>query len=316
MAKKYTYTEIKHFIEVESRSGCLLLSKEYKNCGEKLLFKCRCGSEFQTSFNTFKFNNKRQCNQCGMQSFINKQTKTNEEFTKEVYDVVGDEYIFLEKYKGVQNKILCMHNKCSYQFYVRPNHFLRGSRCPKCYGHLGASPKTHGQFLYECYQLVGDEYRVLETYVNANTPILLRHNECGHEYYVTPDKFLSGRRCPQCSKSKGEQKIRTYLENIDIVFEQEYSFDDLVGVGGGLLRFDFAVFNNSNLALLIEYDGEQHFKFKKGMMTRDDYKTLQIHDELKNKYCKDNNITLLRIPYWEFDNIEEFLTDFLLIGGE
>lgn len=311
MAKKYTYTEVKHFIEIESKSGCLLISKEYKNCGEKLLLKCKCGNEFQTSFNSFKFNNKKQCNKCGMKSFINKQTKTNKEFIKEVSNIVGDEYIFLETYKGVPNKILCMHNKCGHQFYVRPNHFLRGSRCPKCYGCLGVPPKTHEQFLYECHQLVGDEYYVLETYVNARTPILLRHDECGHEYYVTPDKFLSGRRCPECMGSNGEKVIREHLERIGKIYKKEYSFEGLVGIGGGLLRFDFAIFNNDNLISLIEYDGEQHFKFIDGMMTQDDYETLQIHDECKNQYCKDNNIPLLRIPYWKFDNIEEILTNYL-----
>ena len=30
-------------------------------------------------------------------------------------------------------------------------------------------------------------------------------------------------------------------------------------------------------------------------------------DEIKNKYCKENNIPLIRIPYWEKDNMEYFL---------
>ena len=35
------------------------------------------------------------------------------------------------------------------------------------------------------------------------------------------------------------------------------------------------------------------------------------NDEIKNKYCKDNNITLIRIPYWDFDNIENILKEHL-----
>lgn len=39
----------------------------------------------------------------------------------------------------------------------------------------------------------------------------------------------------------------------------------------------------------------------------ENFKTVQYHDAIKNKYCEDNNIKLLRIPYWDFDNIEEIL---------
>ena len=32
---------------------------------------------------------------------------------------------------------------------------------------------------------------------------------------------------------------------------------------------------------------------------------------MKNEYCKLNEIKLLRIPYWECDNIENIIIDFL-----
>lgn len=67
--------------------------------------------------------------------------------------------------------------------------------------------KTHKEFIDEVYNLVGDEYTVLGTYQNIATPILMKHNECGNEYYVRPSKFLIGQRCPKeknqrLSKSK------------------------------------------------------------------------------------------------------------------
>lgn len=128
---------------------------------------------------------------------------------------------------------------------------------------------------------------------------------CGHKYKATPSKFSNERRCPQCNESKGEQSIRWHLDNKDVIFEREYSFEGLVGVGGGLLRFDFAVFSDNNdLEFLIEYDGEFHFK---KFYEEQNFEELQIHDERKNQYCKDNRIPLLRIPYWDFDNIEELL---------
>ena len=31
-------------------------------------------------------------------------------------------------------------------------------------------------------------------------------------------------------------------------------------------------------------------------------------DNIKNNYCRENNIKLLRIPYWDYDNIENILS--------
>jgi len=68
------------------------------------------------------------------------------------------------------------------------------------------------------------------------------------------------------------------------------------------LPFDFYL---PDYNLCIEYDGIFHYEdiFDKPY----DFKTGKKRDKIKTKYCKDNNINLLRIPYWEFDNIEEIL---------
>ena len=95
---------------------------------------------------------------------------------------------------------------------------------------------------------------------------------------------------------------------------QEREFDkffNLVSDLGNPLRFDFAIFDNNKLILLIEYDGEQHFKWLKGWQTKEEFEKLQYHDQLKNTYCKNNNIPLLRIPYYDFDNIDDILCKYL-----
>ena len=154
----------------------------------------------------------------------------------------------------------------------------------------------------------GEDYSVIGEYKNTNTKIKIRHNRCNYVYCVTPDNFLMGRRCPQCAESKGEQSIRLYLENSNIKFQQEYRFEDLVGVGGQPLRFDFAVFEKKkNLKILIEYDGEHHFEAIEGLGGVNKFNTQQNHDSRKNNYCEENNIPLLRISYWDFDSIEEIL---------
>jgi len=63
------------------------------------------------------------------------KVRTNAEFVEEVKEEVSLEYTFLEKYINAHTKILCRHNYCGHEWEVRPNNFLRGSRCPYCYQH-------------------------------------------------------------------------------------------------------------------------------------------------------------------------------------
>ena len=71
-----------------------------------------------------------------------------------------------------------------------------------------------------------------------------------------------------------------------------------------VLPFDFYL---PQYNLCIEYDGEQHFDIKHSFRDEDSFWNTVLHDAIKNSFCEDNNITLLRIPFWEFDNIEDII---------
>ena len=62
--KRLTYEEVKHFIEIDSNSGCKLLSKEYNNAQEKLLIQCKCGNTFETLFCIFRDYDVHSCKIC------------------------------------------------------------------------------------------------------------------------------------------------------------------------------------------------------------------------------------------------------------
>jgi len=237
--------------------------------------------------------------------------RTIEEYKNNVHKQVNDEYSVLGDYENQTTKILMRHNcdKCNnYEWEIMPYSFLDGARCPKC---AGSMRKTTDEFKKEIYNLVGNEYEVLGEYINIKTKILIKHNceTCNnHIYPVSPTNFIySGSRCPICAESKGEQKVRYYLQNNNIKYIYQYIFENLTGINNGLLKFDFAIFydiEKTKLRMLIEYDGIFHYEKQ---YEDDGFETIQIHDKLKNEYCKNNNIPLLRIPYWEFDNIEEIL---------
>lgn len=109
----------------------------------------------------------------------------------------------------------------------------------------------------------------------------------------------------QIKTSKGEQKIINLLRRGGIGFEREVSFEDLTGSGRNLLRFDFVIYDgNHRPRICIEYDGKQHFEytpyFHKNIFG---FKKQQEWDRRKNKYCLMHNIILIRVPYWDLEDL-------------
>lgn len=100
--------------------------------------------------------------------------------------------------------------------------------------------------------------------------------------------------------SKGEQKIENELLKTDFKIMKQYNFKDLKN---GTLRFDFAIFKNNNLIALIEYQGQQHYYPVEHFGGEEKFNQQKENDILKRCYCKDNNIKLIEIPYWDYDKI-------------
>lgn len=98
--------------------------------------------------------------------------------------------------------------------------------------------------------------------------------------------------------SNGEIKIEEILQQAGLVFEEEYSFPDLLSSSGRPLRFDFAVFDDEHeLQFLIEYQGIQHYQPRSKFGGYAGLRKQQYNDMKKKEYCKKHNIILLEIPY-------------------
>ena len=102
-----------------------------------------------------------------------------------------------------------------------------------------------------------------------------------------------------CAKSKGEERIISILLELQVPFVTQKRFENCVfPETGRQLVFDFYLPEQN---LLLEYDGEQHFHKIKD--DRYDFAGLQKRDAYKNQWCVDNNIPLVRIPYYDFDKL-------------
>jgi very-short-patch-repair endonuclease len=127
-----------------------------------------------------------------------------------------------------------------------------------------------------------------------------------HESYdIQCNDFINSCRCPECKKSKGEIKIREFLRTYNIYYISQKEFDDLIGLGGGNLSYDFYL---PKYNLLIEYQGRQHKKYNPYFhKSIEDFEKQVEHDRRKKEYALSHGYNFLEIWYWDFDNIEEIL---------
>lgn len=133
-----------------------------------------------------------------------------------------------------------------------------------------------------------------------------RCNNCGNENFETRGNNLQsgGTTSCGCVSSRGEKYISQILQQNNINFATQYSFNDLKSENNYKLRFDFAVFENNQLSYLIEFDGRQHYDGPDAKWSQAwSLEQQQERDELKNNYCKQNNIKLKRIPYFKIKDI-------------
>lgn len=113
--------------------------------------------------------------------------------------------------------------------------------------------------------------------------------------------------------SKYEEQIIKILKQSKLSFQREKTFQDLKH---GLFRFDLYIPHLNGQAVIIEVDGEQHFKPIYG---RQNFLKGQEYDRQKNSYCLAKGIQLYRIPYWEIKNIhnvEDIFTPKFLVKSK
>lgn len=267
---------------------------EYINGKIKVKILCSKHGEFLQSPNGHL--NGQGCDECGgtkiltTEKFIEKSKKIH----KDKYDYSKIEYIN----NSTKVIIVCIEHG---EFLQTPNKHLIGRGCKICYDERC----TTDSFIKQAINIHGLKYDYsMVDYINAKTKIKIICQEHGifEQYHYV---HLKGSGCIECGESKGENKIKNFLTNKNINFVRQKIFDECRNIH--LLKFDFYL---SQYNTCIEYDGELHYKSFKFNGGEETLKGIQLRDKIKNKYCKKNDIKLIRIPYWNFKNIEEILENY------
>jgi very-short-patch-repair endonuclease len=196
-------------------------------------------------------------------------------------------------------------------FDQAPVHHFDGKGCPKCGIEISrnANRLNEAEVIGRFRNLHGKRFDYSRfRYKDFKTKSLIGCRDSGHGFFeMNAQAHLEGKGCPACSQSKGERFIDEWLRESGYKFDREFPITSTVGADGRRLRFDFLI---SEHKVLIEFDGEQHFRpvtfFGSSKTT-----ALKVHEEIKrrdkikNVWATKNGYKLIRIRY--DDDIREQL---------
>jgi len=307
ISNKFKYTT-KQFIE---RARSIHLNKynyskvKYVNSREKVIIICPEHGEFKQRPASHLMGVG--CKYCSYNLSSEINLSTLEHFVTKAKLVHGNKYNYSKvKYVNSREKVIIICPEHG-EFKQTPTSHIIGNNCYKC-GIIKAHANkaiTTEQFIERAKKVHGDKYNYEKVeYKGRHNKIIVICYKHG-EFKQDPSSHLRGNGCPVCDESHGEKIIRQHLKENNIKFISEKSFKDLRGINNGLLRFDFFL---PDFNICVEFDGRQHFDRKYCERYYNNYNTLKLHDRRKSKYCRNNRIRLIRIPYYKIKEKENILS--------
>jgi len=195
-------------------------------------------------------------------------------------------------------KIICPIHGIFEQY---PCHHKRGCGCKKCYDEKITPSKNDFINKADLIHNMDFDY-ILVDYINAHTKVKIICKKCNNTFEQTPNKHLMGQGCPNCKKSKGENKIRLFFEKNNIQFKEQKIFNGCKYKRN--LKFDFYLEEKN---ICVEFDGDQHFEMYRFEKNDDRLRIRILRDSIKTDYCLKNNITLIRLKTKDIKDIDNIL---------
>ena len=274
----------------------------YNSSNSELLCKCNvCGYTWYTRARNISRD--RQCPNCSRIKASNSRKKAlscyGDILEKYNLEIIG-EYDCASKPILVRCKI-CMHEFETTVLYLKQNEI----GCIKC----NESERKKERYLLFLEEIDNANIRLCGDFYGMNTITTFYCEKCNKTFERTPHDFSRNRTCPHCVvNSKLEYLIKNYLDNNNISYDSHHSFDDLRGVNNGLLSYDFYL---PDYNICIEAQGEQHEKPIDYFGGEERFKIQKEHDRRKSEYANINNISLLEIWYWQVDNVDTIISEYI-----
>lgn len=280
---KYDYSEV---IYINSRVKVDIICKEH--------------GVFQKT-PSHHINGSQGCPKCGYRNLSLSKLSKLENFIEKSIKIHGNKYDYSKSlYKNAISKIKIICNKHDEIIEITPNSHLNGQGCPYCSG----SKLNKDIFVDRSRKIHGDKYDYsIVDYKHSQKYVTITCKKHGN-FKQKPNCHLNGQGCPSCKLSKGENKIVDILDKLNIKYLKQYKFNECKYKEN--LIFDFYIPEHN---LCIEYDGQQHFNPVDYFGGIERFKEDKKRDLIKNNYCLENKIKLVRIPYYSFNIIEDIILE-------
>ncbi len=161
--------------------------------------------------------------------------------------------LLFQSIKNSKTKIKVRNNNCGHEYSIKQQDLLSGKDCLSVTV-LRNIPKKKFEDIFKQKGLKG--FSVVGTYTGINNDVEIIHDECGTKFNIKPSAYFKQfKKCPHCfTKSLGEERVASILDNKNIKYIREYRFNDCRYKH--TLPFDFYI---KELNICIEYQGKQHY---------------------------------------------------------
>lgn len=293
----YSIYNIKRWLSLNNKT-IKLLSDTYESNDTKMLWECECGTRFYSSWSKVRYRQRNYCNECSKKKSAEKKNKSDE-LRKRICEAG---YKILTKGKFCCDDHIDVMDKYGYKYNLVARSLILYKPQPI----VNTNPYVIENI--KNYIIKNDiPVKLLSNKYEHSTKPLLFECSCGNKFYTMWQTFCWENKisCSKCSSvsSKLENKVRDFLRDNNISFEEQKSYDECYFNIKGKLRFDFCLHIN-NKDFLVEANGIQHYQpidFFGGIKGLN-YQ--QKRDKVKRNFCKKHNIPLLEIPYYKFETDE------------
>ena len=233
---------------------------------------------------------------------------------EQVQELISPNIEILSGYENVTSRVRCRCKIDNHEWEGIVYNLINGHGCPKCRSILISQTFRRDKLDFDAKlaELTSDIVCVGEFTVTHDNA-LFQCLKCNREFRSTPHNVLQGSRCPYCTVSKGEVAVQNCLDENYIPYETQKKFDDLIGIGGRKLSYDFYLPMQNTL---VEFQGRGHyepvaFANRQGESAEEQFAKQQEHDRRKREYAKLNGYNLLEISYKQMADIPKIIKELL-----
>lgn len=277
--------------KLQQSNPTIKLISPYTKSSDRMQFKCiKCGHIWKTGGTHLIGNNPNGCPNCAKVRMLptlklgpESIKISKEEFAQRVHQAYPKWHL-LSEYQSQGNQVIikCEHDHI---FKAWPQQLWRKHvKCNDC-DYLARKNNALKQLAKR-----HPGYKMLSKFINTSHKAEFMCNK-GHKFIANTDSVLRATGCPECNiKSYGEEDIKKYFKKHDIKYLSP--FKPATCLDKGRLHYDFKVGN-----ILIEYQGQQHYRPVDYFGGIKQFELQQRHDQIKREWAKNNGYREIEIKY-------------------